>query len=759
MNRKQNSSTIQNPSKPAFFLDRLRVITLVMSVVFCFSCFGWLSNIGVNAAFDSNAILLRDQVNVRVAASTTAQVITSLPKGTKVKWKELVQSSDPLYKEWVAIDFERNGQTLSGFVVASFLEKTDGGTTPTESGQSSPTLVPTLTPTPTATPVPSATASPTVAPTVTPEMQPIAPAAQVQSVDTMLAAFPESYRPGLRALLQKHPNWVFKPVNVSANWSSVVAAESQLGMSLIENSVNDAWKSTESKAYNWLTNTYTPYDSGTWVNASSDLVAYYLDPRNLMGEPYIFQFLNLSFDSSTQTAAAVQTILNNSFMATTKIKNSSNQSVSYAQTFMDAANAAKASPYFLASRVLQEVGRNGSNSTSGVYAGVAGTDSSLKGYYNFFNIGAYSSSDPVRLGLIFARYGSNNPSSPMSASGQATYLIPWNSPYRSLVGGSKYVAKNYINAGQYTLYLQKFDVMDDGNGVYWHQYMTNIRAMNGESSTMYQIYSNAGILDVPLVFSIPVYQNMPAAAVPKPAQKGNPNNWLKTLAVDGYSLTPTFNPATTDGYALIVPNSLTSVRLSASTVATTSQIAGTGAATLKVGDNWFPITVTAQNGSQRVYKLKIVRQGAAEVDSDLFKTALRADLNGKTLAGVQPGTTVAGLKSAFSLKNGAALSLYNAAGQALSTNDSLVGSGTKVRFTSADGKTTIELNLIIYGDINGDGKISSSDLTLLARQVLKQAEIVPERRTAADVNHDGKLSSSDLTLIARHVLKQSILSQ
>ena len=46
-----------------------------------------------------------------------------------------------------------------------------------------------------------------------------------------------------------------------------------------------------------------------------------------------------------------------------------------------------ASPYFLASKIIQEVSRNGSGSTSGTYIAKDGTN--LSGYYNYYNISIF----------------------------------------------------------------------------------------------------------------------------------------------------------------------------------------------------------------------------------------------------------------------------------------------------------------------------------------------------------------------------------
>ena len=41
------------------------------------------------------------------------------------------------------------------------------------------------------------------------------------------------------------------------------------------------------------------------------------------------------------------------------------------------------------------------------------------------------------------------------------------------------------------------------------------------------------------IFRIPVYSNMPESAVTF-SDSGNPNNWLSSLSVSGYGLTPVF---------------------------------------------------------------------------------------------------------------------------------------------------------------------------------------------------------------------------
>jgi hypothetical protein len=88
-----------------------------------------------------------------------------------------------------------------------------------------------------------------------------------------------------------------------------------------------------------------------------------------------------------------------------------------------------------------------------------------------------------------------------------SYNRPWNSPYKSIVGGGMWIADGYINDGQDTMYFQKFNVTDVNT--YGHQYMTNVQAAYSQSGTMYDTYQMSDSLNQPLNFSIPVFKGMP----------------------------------------------------------------------------------------------------------------------------------------------------------------------------------------------------------------------------------------------------------
>ncbi len=401
--------------------------------------------------------------------------------------------------------------------------------------------------------------------------------------------FPESYKDALRSLHNSNPEWEFRAVQTGLNWDDVIAAESKVGTNLVAKNSITSWKSTEKTAYNWKTDTYYTFDGGAWVAASKDLVAYYMDPRNFLTETTIFQFESLEYEDY-QNKEGVSRLLKNTFMSG-KFTEPDGSKKNYAASFVKIGKETGVNPYHLAARCYQEQGKGTSGSISGTMSG-------YKDIFNYYNVGAYAvnGNSPVLQGLKYAAASTTN---------EATnYSRPWNTRYKSLLGGAQYIAQKYIKTGQNTLYFQKFNVVNKKNGLYRHQYMTNVQAAESEAIKMSKAYTEE---DTKLAFYIPVYNNMPEVACPKPISNANPNDYLATLEIEGQQLTPVFNPETMT-YDLTVPKKTKRVNITATAIASTSTVEGIGKVKLARGKNEVKITCTAENGAVRTYTIYIVRK-------------------------------------------------------------------------------------------------------------------------------------------------------
>ena len=462
--------------------------------------------------------------------------------------------------------------------------------------------------------------------------------------------FPESYKPYLRKLHEQHPKWIFTAQKLGVDWNTALKEECVVGRNLVHSSALASWKSMEKGAYDFNGGYWYGLD-GSWVAASKEIIMYYMDPRNFLNDTYIFMFENQSYDPSYQTESGVKTILADTFMSGSYTCPDTKKKYTYSQTFMDAAKKSGVSPYHLASRCRNEQGVNGAPQSLGTVKG-------YENYFNFFDIQAYATSTmtAAEMGCKYAK--TTNP----------TYLLPWTNQYKSIVGGSIFLGTGYITKGQDTLYLQKFDMVDGGNGLYYHQYMTCVFGQANEAISLKNAYSQ-DILNSAMEFKIPVYNNMPDKLCPKPTSSGDNNNYLKSLSVSGTSISPKFDKFTTS-YTATVKAEISSVTVNANPLGKNAKVSGTGKVSLKTGENTIKVTCTAASGVKRTYTIKITRKAASQ-------TLQQGDVNGDKY---------------------------------LTVVDALL----MLRYNA--GKTQLDSAQLKRADMNGDGKVDVIDaLTLLKK--------------------------------------------
>ncbi len=462
--------------------------------------------------------------------------------------------------------------------------------------------------------------------------------------------FPESYKPYLRKLHEQHPKWIFTAQKLGVDWNTALKEECVVGRNLVHSSALASWKSMEKGAYDFNGGYWYGLD-GSWVAASKEIIMYYMDPRNFLNDTYIFMFENQSYDPSYQTESGVKTILADTFMSKSYTCPDTKKKYTYSQTFMDAAKKSGVSPYHLASRCRNEQGVNGAPQSLGTVKG-------YENYFNFFDIQAYATSTmtAAEMGCKYAK--TTNP----------TYLLPWTNQYKSIVGGSIFLGTGYITKGQDTLYLQKFDMVDGGNGLYYHQYMTCVFGQANEAISLKNAYSQ-DILNSAMEFKIPVYNNMPDKLCPKPTSSGDNNNYLKSLSVSGTSISPKFDKFTAS-YTAKVNAEVSSVTVNANPLGKSAKVSGKGKLSLKTGENTVKVTCTAASGVKRTYSIKITRKAASQ-------TLQQGDVNGDKY---------------------------------LTVVDALL----MLRYNA--GKTQLDPAQLKRADMNGDGKVDVIDaLTLLKK--------------------------------------------
>ncbi|MCD7761245.1 MAG: Ig-like domain-containing protein, partial [Clostridiales bacterium] len=331
---------------------------------------------------------------------------------------------------------------------------------------------------------------------------------------TELAKFPESYQTYLKALHETYPNWIFVAVDTGLSWDDVISGEYGSSSTIdynLNGETDDLLLNNHSGYYSSSsyssTNHYKPID-GSHVSASRAAIAYYMDPRNFLTAKYIFQFEDQTY-SSVQQLSGVQKVLKNAADSSSSSSkglyyistyvNTSGETVSlsslsssygsnYSSIIYNVGVATDVSPYYLASKIVQETGAVTTNQS------ICGTVSGYVGYYNFYNIGATASTTGTAVlnGLAYAKNHG------------------WYNPVLALYGGAEFLANSYISKGQNTSYYMRFNVSPDRYySAYSHQYMSATYAVASESITTYNAYNASGAVSSAFLFYIPVFDDMP----------------------------------------------------------------------------------------------------------------------------------------------------------------------------------------------------------------------------------------------------------
>ena len=289
----------------------------------------------------------------------------------------------------------------------------------------------------------------------------------------------ESKYPGYKELIDKlkeeHPNWTFTLFYTKLDWEEVISNEGhkdnvKYPLNLIPDSSEypDDWECEIDKG--------KTFDNGTWLCASDKAIKYQMDPRNILNDDNIFQFAELKYVEGAQTKEGLNSITEGSFL----------EGDSISEALIQAGKNANVDPYFIASRLIQEQGRDGTTLSRGCEY----NDTVV---YNPFNINARGNSQEEII---------------QNAS-QYAYEQGWDTLEKALIGGVEFIKEGYINVGQNTLYLQKFDIVDQDGELYVNQYMQNLLAPQSEARNMREIYETSNTVDSAMNFIIPLFENMP----------------------------------------------------------------------------------------------------------------------------------------------------------------------------------------------------------------------------------------------------------
>lgn len=595
-----------------------------------------------------------------------------------------------------------------------------------------------------------------------------------QTLKSGISNFPKEYQSALNKIKDKHPNWNFEAYYTGIPWSTVLLNEtSSHGRNRVIKTADASWRCSCGNV------------ASGYACASEGIIGYHLDARNFLNEINIFQFLEISYNSKIHNLSGVKSAVKGTFLDNTITyrKNGKSYTKSYAEIILEAAEESNMSPYSIVTKIIQEVGTNGSASVKGTYSG-------YKGYYNFYNLGAYDTGNAIVNALKYAKDKG------------------WDNQYDAIIDGAKQISNSYTNAGQNTAYFYKWDVVGtkilksgssqkvSSSDMFWHQYMTNVQDPTSQSKPLYNTYARNGVLDKSLNFIIPIYEDMPSSVDMPSGFSDDTEDLYYVNCTDGLRVR---NKASTSGSILTTLYKNTKVQMITKNYTTANGIVWdkiklSNGVTGYTADKYLTVCKT-NNDSDTVI-------GTAKTTENL-KLRKSASTSGVLLAIIPKNTQVDILQKDVSNSNG-----YNwykvkygsykgyVASQYLNVNNSNNNNNNNDNksdeiklndeYAKVDGSTLIvkptstikniansasgtlktgetvkvgskSYTVAMLGDINGDGVIDSRDSLRILKYQVGKYNLNVNGKLAADLNGDGVVDSRDsLRILKYQVGKYSI---
>ena len=230
------------------------------------------------------------------------------------------------------------------------------------------------------------------------------------------------------------------------------------------------------------------------------------------------------------------------------------------------------------------------------------------------------------------------------------------------------------------------------------------------------------------------------------------------------------------------------INVTGSTVNSKAKIEGIGLINLKEGLNVINIKVISENGTVKVYKLNVTVNNSNIVEekpvkpeeskpkeeeknenkaipetvpkleiketlNELLKKSNYLFNNSGYITNIGINKNIDSFKKEFDAK----ISIIVKNRDNSIKNTGFIGTNDIVVF-KYNGEEVI-YRTVIYGDINGDGKINTLDLLIIQKQILNLKSLTTFEYIAADVSRDNKVNTLDLLKVQKDILDLAKIDQ
>lgn len=172
------------------------------------------------------------------------------------------------------------------------------------------------------------------------------------------------------------------------------------------------------------------------------------------------------------------------------------------------------------------------------------------------------------------------------------------------------------------------------------------------------------------------------------------------------------------------------------------------------------VTFTTKDQNKKVTaKIKVIDVSNSDIIS--FSNDVNVDEKNNRLSKIEPNKKVLEISEKLIYNSDKYNIIIKNINNQNITNDNLVGTGTTINLVTKDTEDIIQTyNLVIYGDINGDGNINTIDLQIIQKSILGIKHLSSIQNIAADLGKDGgNPTTIDLQKLQKHILNIKSIEQ
>ena len=175
---------------------------------------------------------------------------------------------------------------------------------------------------------------------------------------------------------------------------------------------------------------------------------------------------------------------------------------------------------------------------------------------------------------------------------------------------------------------------------------------------------------------------------------------------------------------------------------------------------WMDVNQSISESGDKVFKAKFVPDDTANysivLDIDITLTVdelgvpeiTKYQVEDDIIIGIPLNTNVSDLD--LGLSDSYTIKVKNKANE---DKEGFIGTGDRIEIYFSNNLVS-NYYVSINGDINGDGEISVSDVSMIYKNLKRKSEFSNAQTMASDVNGDGGISVSDISMIYKHIKKK-----